>query len=533
MDATREKEIAMGSGIIDTINWALEDAINIARSNGNENPSPEDVLKIMGKKNMVAWSDTIRAMMVKRQNTFYWKYLSRVRIRPVVNHSLGHIVSIVYNPDINDIEVCLSPIFWKVDILGRERAIIHEVLHSALGHHERVKKLRDQKVASVAADIAVTSFFLQEEIAVLTEEGCDLSPDHPMDFGFTSGHTLEQYYDRLEDQDQQGQEPKQGDSDSGQRDGSEDSGDGEDNKGEGGNDEEEDAGRDEEQDGDDEGDSSESQESSQDQGSGGATGPGIEDFMSGKGPKRMEPTLHPWQIPPEELPHINGIGNNSNIEDAVKNARLEEASSAFGTMPDSIVEQIRAANTFKSSGRYWLVTLQTKLYDDTRIGGRWRLSYKRANRREESDELPGRRRKSMPLVAVAIDTSGSMSHEVLQEIVDALPHLDRQVRIGHCIQCDVKIHVCERYNPKTLDKIHGRGGTSFEEPLMWATHSVDGMKYDYMFYFTDGYGMFPNESDLRDDLKVVWVVTSDNLDFPFGQVIRMTDKHGIPIQDVW
>ena len=67
----------------------------------------------------------------------------------------------------------------------------------------------------------------------------------------------------------------------------------------------------------------------------------------------------------------------------------------------------------------------------------------------------------------------------------------------------------------------GGGGTSFQpffKELDRQRQQADG--HPVALYFTDGYGLFPDESP---DFEVLWLVTDDGLEsesFPFGSVVR-------------
>lgn len=130
-------------------------------------------------------------------------------------------------------------------------------------------------------------------------------------------------------------------------------------------------------------------------------------------------------------------------------------------------------------------------------------------------------------VAVAVDTSGSISNKQIetfvsevQEILVAYPHL----------RCDLYYADAKLYGPHQLTAHApipppvGRGGTDFrpffdhlaEEHSPWTT--------TVSVYLTDGYGRFPNTTP---SFPVLWVVTAggrNTTQFPFGEVVRLVGE---------
>ena len=130
--------------------------------------------------------------------------------------------------------------------------------------------------------------------------------------------------------------------------------------------------------------------------------------------------------------------------------------------------------------------------------------------------VPGfRHSASRPRIMVSLDTSESMSDQVLAEINTELRHLSHENDFI-VVECDCKIHKTYRYSG-VLKVVHGRGGTSFEPPLEPAF--LGKWKPDLVIFFTDGDGPAPKE---QPPLPIIWVLTSD-MPPPvmWGKVIRM------------
>jgi len=96
-----------------------------------------------------------------------------------------------------------------------------------------------------------------------------------------------------------------------------------------------------------------------------------------------------------------------------------------------------------------------------------------------------------------VDTSGSMSDDMLADIANELTHMtrDREVFIT---ECDAEIHTTYRYT-KRIREVEGRGGTSFIPPL--ESSFLGKMKADLVVFFTDGFGPAP---DRKPQVPVIW-----------------------------
>ena len=124
-------------------------------------------------------------------------------------------------------------------------------------------------------------------------------------------------------------------------------------------------------------------------------------------------------------------------------------------------------------------------------------------------------------IAVAIDTSGSISSEMmntfLAEVKGICDSYDEYTI--YLMTCDAQIHQTWELHPfeplPTL--LEGRGGTDFRPPF------EEAQKYPFitsLVYLTDGYGPFP---DVPPSFGTIWVSITD-VEYPFGMVIRMPEK---------
>lgn len=133
--------------------------------------------------------------------------------------------------------------------------------------------------------------------------------------------------------------------------------------------------------------------------------------------------------------------------------------------------------------------------------------------------IPGRRRQGgRPKVMAVIDTSGSITPELLEQIDAELARLASQHEVL-VVECDAEIHNVYPYKP--VRSVSGRGGTDFQPPLEASFLRRHGP--ELIIYFTDGYGPAPDNAP---QVPVVWCLTPDGeKPASWGRVIQMGD-HG-------
>jgi len=134
--------------------------------------------------------------------------------------------------------------------------------------------------------------------------------------------------------------------------------------------------------------------------------------------------------------------------------------------------------------------------------------------------LPGRRRRpARPRVMAVIDTSGSMSVSLLEQVNAELTRLARQSTV-FVVECDAAVR--RVYPHRKPGSFSGRGGTDFRPPLEPAFQRRH--RPDLIIYFTDGFGPAP-ETPPRS--PVIWCLTPGGRPPAiWGRVIRMDDRDG-------
>lgn len=130
-------------------------------------------------------------------------------------------------------------------------------------------------------------------------------------------------------------------------------------------------------------------------------------------------------------------------------------------------------------------------------------------------------------IAVAVDTSGSISDEELSLFLSELSHLIAQAFISevHFYQCDADIQdykVLTKADLPLEGKVTGRGGTDFTP--VFEHIKANSIQIDALIYFTDLYGPWPDEPP---PYPVLWAVKSSASSSPYrpeyGEVIEIEE----------
>jgi predicted metal-dependent peptidase len=148
-------------------------------------------------------------------------------------------------------------------------------------------------------------------------------------------------------------------------------------------------------------------------------------------------------------------------------------------------------------------------------------SYMRPSRREGQMILPSLRSEQADIV-VALDTSGSVSSEELNEFLAEVNTLKGQLRAR------ITLHACDTalaeggpwiYEPweefKLPREFQGGGGTDFRPVFEWVERQ--GRAPDLLLYFTDAEGDFPRSEP---PYPVIWLVKG-KAPVPWGQRIQL------------
>lgn len=131
--------------------------------------------------------------------------------------------------------------------------------------------------------------------------------------------------------------------------------------------------------------------------------------------------------------------------------------------------------------------------------------------------VPGRSHHSVkPRITAVIDTSGSLTPDLLETISAELGRLARSFRVT-VVECDTKIQ--RTYPFKAITDVRGRGGTDLRPPFQ--PKLLRKLRTDLIVYFTDGYGPAPTSPPR---MPVIWCITPDGkTPATWGRVIHMEE----------
>jgi predicted metal-dependent peptidase len=135
--------------------------------------------------------------------------------------------------------------------------------------------------------------------------------------------------------------------------------------------------------------------------------------------------------------------------------------------------------------------------------------------------LPGLISDELPRVVVAIDTSGSISNELLNRFAAETSAIlgSYQTHI-HVLHCDAKVHQHDEYDTQDLPIrlcCIGGGGTNFRP--VFDLVQKEGITPACLIYLTDLEGCFPVQ---KPDYPVIWVNAWQNeRTAPFGETIKL------------
>ena len=150
---------------------------------------------------------------------------------------------------------------------------------------------------------------------------------------------------------------------------------------------------------------------------------------------------------------------------------------------------------------------------------RIRHSVKRVSKRYGT--RPGIKIQRLQRLLVAIDTSGSIGQDLLEEFFTEIHGVWRAGATVTIVECDAEVKRHYEYRGKMPESVEGGGGTAFEPVFLWM---LEGRQFDGCIYLTDGYGPAP---DTRPNCRLLWVLPSEGGSsdlLPFGATIQIPAK---------
>lgn len=250
--------------------------------------------------------------------------------------------------------------------------------------------------------------------------------------------------------------------------------------------------------------------------------------------KKPASQLRPTQTPGESPAQAGALDDHSTWEEFRKADQDEVDAAVTALLSDSWdalseAEKTKVAGTLPGSLNRLLI--EQKGRKDWRAVLRARLGRKirevsvmnYPNRRlpDLCGVVPSRRRIPDKLrILAAIDTSGSMSEEVLSGIAAEVMKMRRDFEIL-VVEADAEIRrVRNAEEIYSITEAAGGGGTDFRPAL--APEFLRENQIDVVVYFTDGFGPAPEK---RPFVPVIWCLTEDGeKPVPWGECIRLENR---------
>ncbi len=186
---------------------------------------------------------------------------------------------------------------------------------------------------------------------------------------------------------------------------------------------------------------------------------------------------------------------NHSIEQAVK--RVDPLSKTWGKLPGALRDYLEdlLANLTPMINWRRIIRLFAASSSKTRIKNTLRRPSKRYG------TTPGIKIQPRQKLLVAIDTSGSIDLDSLALFFTEIDQIWRQGTQIRIIEVDTEIQRIYDYRGTPPEDVKGRGGTSFDEAIIYANRT---WVPDALLYFTDGYAPAPQ---IRSRAPILWVIS--------------------------
>ena len=161
-----------------------------------------------------------------------------------------------------------------------------------------------------------------------------------------------------------------------------------------------------------------------------------------------------------------------------------------------------------------------KIFSSSSRRTRVKFTVKRVSKRYGT--RPGLKIQRSQKIAVAIDTSGSISHDELTMFFNEIHSMWQNGAEIEVIECDAAVQKTYDYRGKFPEFVHGRGGTNFD-PVFAYLNKNTNVLYDGCIYLTDGYASAP---EIKPRCKVFWVITPEGSlgsHLKFGRALQINN----------
>jgi predicted metal-dependent peptidase len=185
----------------------------------------------------------------------------------------------------------------------------------------------------------------------------------------------------------------------------------------------------------------------------------------------------------------------------------------WGTLPAALVSELQLILAERQPKVDW--KRMVRIFCASSGRSRIRHTIKRISKRYGT--RPGIKVQRLQRLLVAVDTSGSIDQEMLEDFFTEVHAVWKVGATVVIVECDADVQRSYDYRGKTPSGVSGGGGTEFEPVFRWMQTQ---RPFDGVLYLTDGYGPAPT---IRPNCKLLWVLSSDGSShgLPFGPTIRI------------
>ena len=208
------------------------------------------------------------------------------------------------------------------------------------------------------------------------------------------------------------------------------------------------------------------------------------------------------------------------IKDIVKKAK-ESCGGSYGNIPGQIITMIDDMMKRKP----WIVPWNKVLRMFAASATESNLDYTMKRISKRFGSRPGTRKEDVLNLAVAIDTSMSISNEQLVVFFNEIQWIHKSGATVTVFEADTKVQRKYLFRGKFNGSVAGRGGTDLE-PVLAATER----KFDALVYFTD---FEAPKIEKRYRIPILWVLTrnmpKEHFPYEWGKVVSIDGDKAIAI----
>lgn len=205
------------------------------------------------------------------------------------------------------------------------------------------------------------------------------------------------------------------------------------------------------------------------------------------------------------------IKNRDYVREKIRENANKAAANSAGKIPGNVLRELEELNKPIVNWRQHLRMFVSRLGKNDTVSTR-----KRRNRRY-GIQYPGHKKQPELHLATVIDTSGSVTDDILTKLVSELNAIHKNGVKITVIHCDAAVHEVHDFNPNKKIDFKGGGGTLYQPGL----DKAGEIGADGVIYFGDMYASDINELQ-KPNMPVLWVVYGSG-DTPksFGKTVRI------------